>query len=109
MKKIEIRNEKEVVNVIKSGRIVEGRLMLVKTGDGRNLIEFLAYNRTNKHRPKDRVIAELEHGWVKESQERIKVYESIPKKIGTIRVCAALAREIKEAQQALNMEELLKW
>ena len=30
-------------------------------------------------RPCDRLICTLEHGWVKESQERIKVYDSIPK------------------------------
>ena len=95
--------------MLESGRIVEGRLMKVKTEDGRKVIEFVAYNRTKKRRAKDRLIRELEHGWVKESHERIKVYESIPKRIGTVRVCMALEREVKEAQQALRMEEVMKW
>ena len=108
MKKIEIRNEHEIINVLKSGRRVEGRLMLVTAGDGQKHIEFLAYNRTDRRRPQDRIVAALEHGWVKESAERIKVYESIPKKLGTVRVCSVLQREIKEVQNILQLEEILK-
>jgi hypothetical protein len=108
MKKIEIRNEQEIINVLKSGRMVEGRLALITTEDNRKAIEFVAYNRSNKRRPQDRTVATLEHGWVKESAERIKVYESVPKKLGTVRVCSVLQREIKEAQNILQMEEILK-
>jgi hypothetical protein len=43
---------------------------------------------------------------VKESVERIKVYESIPKEIGTPRILAVIDRETKEAKDALMEHEL---
>jgi hypothetical protein len=43
---------------------------------------------------------------VKESVERIKVYESIPKEIGTPRVLAVIDRETKEAKNAIIDREL---
>ena len=102
MKKIiEIKNEKEVLRTLKSGRIVEGRLALVETDDGSIFIEFVAYNRQHK-RPKDKLIKVLEHGWVKESKQRIKVYESIPKALGNARVVDVLDRETDDAIDAIE-------
>jgi hypothetical protein len=43
---------------------------------------------------------------VKESVERIKVYESIPKEIGTPRILAVIDRETKEAKNAIIDREL---
>ena len=102
MKKIiEIKNEKEVLRTLKSGRIVEGRLALVETDDGSIFIEFVAYNRQHK-RLKDKLIKVLEHGWVKESKQRIKVYESVPKALGNARVVDVLARETDDAIDAIE-------
>ena len=63
---------------------------------------------TNRKIMKQRnwLIRRLEHGWVKESVERIKVYESIPKDIGTAKVLAVIDRETKEAKNALIDREL---
>ena len=93
MKKIIIRNEQEIMNVLMSGRIVEGRLALTTTDDGQTTIEFKAYNRKSKKRSKDRLVCYLEHGWVKESPERIKVFESLPKRLGGVKMAVALDRE----------------
>ena len=105
MKKIEIKNEKEVLNSLKSGRIVEGRLALVKTDDGGQQLEFVAYNRKNK-RKKDKLIKELEHGWVKESAQRLKFFSSVKKSLGTARVIGVLERETNAAKDALIDREL---
>ena len=105
MKKIEIKNEKEVLNSLKSGRIVEGRLALVKTDDGGQQLEFVAYNRKNK-RKKDKLIKELEHGWVKESAQRLKFFCSVKKGLGTARVIGVLERETNAAKDALIDREL---
>jgi hypothetical protein len=51
----------------------------------------------------------LEHGWVKESAERIKVYESIPKNLGTARVMAVLDRESDEVKEALIDREIIEF
>jgi len=87
------------------GKYVEGSLHRdVLTGS----ITFNAYNRKPRRRIKDRLIRLLEHGWVKESEERIKVYESIPKDLGTPRVMNVLEREVKEAKNALIDWELIE-
>ena len=40
------------------------------------------------------MICYTEHGWVKESPERIKVYESLPKRLGAVGMAVALDREV---------------
>ena len=58
-------------------------------------------------RKRDKLIRPLEHGWVKESPARIKVYESIPKHLGTARVMNVLDREVKVAKDALIDREII--
>ena len=106
MKKIEIKNENIVMNLLKKGFKVEGRLWLEETEDGEFIIWFDRYNRKPQPKQRNWLIRRLEHGWVKESVERIKVYESIPKEIGTPRILAVIDRETKEAKDALMEHEL---
>ena len=102
MKKIIIKNEQEIMNVLMSGRIVKGRLGLVTNVDGSLTIEFVAYKRQPKNRRKDRLVCYLEHGWVKESPERIKVFESLPKRLGGVRMALALDREAETVTDLLG-------
>ena len=106
MKKIEIKNEQVVMNALKKGLKVEGRLWLEETEDGKFVIWFQQYNRKPQPKQRNWLIRRLEHGWVKESVERIKVYESIPKVIGTTRVLTVIDRETKEAKNAIIDREL---
>ena len=106
MKKIEIKNEQVVMNALKKGLKVEGRLWLEETEDGKFVIWFQQYNRKPQPKQRNWLIRRLEHGWVKESVERIKVYESIPKEIGTTRVLTVIDRETKEAKNAIIDREL---
>ena len=108
MKKyIDIKEASELLDSIVRGKRVEGVLFKDKyTGQ----LTFKAYNRQSRARRCDRLVRHLEHGWVKESQERIKVFESIPKVIGTPKVLTTLERETKEAgmaiiDYALDLEE----
>ena len=71
------------------------------------MLAFRAFNRKPRVRIKDRLIRLLEHGWVKESAQRIKVYESIPKDLGTPRVMNVLEREMKEAKNAIIEREII--
>ena len=103
MKKIiEIKNEKEVLKTLKSGRIVEGRLALVETDDGSIFIEFVAYNRQHK-RPKDKLIIELEHGWLKESAKRVKFFCSVKKALETPQVQLAMQSDMNAAMEELDV------
>jgi hypothetical protein len=55
---------------------------------------------------RDRLIRRLEHGWVKESTRNIKVYDSIPKELGSARVISILDRDHQGAKEALMDREL---
>ena len=106
MKQVEFKNECIVMNALKKGLKVEGRLWLEETEDGKFVIWFQQYNRKPQPKQRNWLIRRLEHGWVKESVERIKVYESIPKEIGKPRVLAVIDRETKEAKNAIIDREL---
>ena len=100
-------NAIELLQRLVSGKRVEG-VLYVDGDTGR--LTFKAYNRTClKPRAKDRLVRLLEHGWVKESAERIKVYESIPKNLGTARVMAVLDRESDEVKEALIDREIIEF
>ena len=101
-----IEFSEEILTSLAEGKYVQGALYRDEvTGK----ITFKAYNRKPRVRLKDRIIRYLEHGWVKESANRIKVYESIPKDIGTARVMNVLEREAKEVKNALIEYELIEF
>lgn len=104
-KKIEIKNEAIVMDALRKGLKVEGRLWIEETEDGELIIMFQTYDRKPRVYA-DRLVHRLEHGWVKESVERIKVFESIPKELGTARVLSVMDREHREVKDALIDREL---
>ena len=93
----------ETLQAITNGRRVEGSLGVDESGN----IAFKPYNRKPKKRVKDRLVCYLEHGWVKESTDRVKFYQSIPKVLGTARILGVLDRETKEAKNALMEREII--
>ena len=97
----------EALDRLVEGKTVEGSL---HRDEWTGKITFRAYNRKPRiKRKRDRLIALLEHGWVKESTDRIKVYESVPKELGTPRVMTILDREHKAAKDALIDREIDNW
>ena len=102
-KNVFVLNAIELMNQLMNGKRVEG-VLYVDQNTGK--LTFKAYNRQPRVREKDRLVKKLPWGWVKESVERIKVYESIPKEIGTPRILAVIDRETKEAKDALMEHEL---
>ena len=101
MKKIEIKNEKEIVKTLHTGRIVEGRLGMALTEDGCTVIEFVAYNRNAKHRKKDITICELESGWLKESPKKYKLFSSVKNDLPYDRIEEAMQRDLNIAMEHL--------
>ena len=101
-----IEIEEDVYNRILAGKYVDGSMHKARHS---SMLVFKAFNRKPRVKIKDRLIRMLEHGWVKESEERIKVYESIPKDLGTPRVMNVLEREVKEAKNALIDWELIEF
>ena len=97
-------SEEALMRLVESGNCVKGAL---HRDEWTGKLYFKAYNYKPQIRLKDRLIRLLEHGWVKESDERIKVYESIPKHLGTVRVMNVLDREIGVAKSALIDREII--
>lgn len=93
----------ETMESLVDGKRVEGSLHRDRE-TGRIL--FKAYNRQSRRR-KDRVIRQLEHGWLKESSTRIKFYNSVKKELGYRLVSVAMHRDLQSAMGTLEVEELL--
>ena len=93
----------EALERIESGKFVEGSLHKCKqTGK----IVFRAYNRISRKK-KDRIIRQMENGWLKESATRIKFFNSVKKDLGFRLVNVAMHRDLQDAMGALEVEDLL--
>ena len=104
MKKyIFVLNAIELMTKLYVGKRVEG-VLFMDENTGR--LTFKAYNRKPKKREKDVLVKKLPWGWVKESMERIKVFGSFPKDLGTARLMGLMEEHTKEAKNALIEREL---
>ena len=94
----------EVIENIKKDKYVEGSLHKdKKTGK----IVFRAYVRQSRLRQPDRVICQLENGWLKESPKRIKFYNSVKKELGRRMVDVVMHRDLKSAMEVMEIQEIL--
>ena len=94
----------EVVDRLKNDKFVEGSLHKdKKTGK----IVFRAYVRQSRLRKPDKLLRPLEHGWLKESATRFKFYNSVKKELGYRLVSVAMHRDLKDAMNKLEVDELL--
>jgi hypothetical protein len=103
MRKI-IELSEEVIARLVCGKCVEGSL---HRDEWTGKVTFRAYQRMPREREKDRLVKKLPWGWVKESLERIKVYGSFPKNLGTARVMGLLEDNTRDAKNALIDRELI--
>lgn len=91
----------ESLERLNGGKFVEGSLRIDEcTGK----LTFRAYQRKTRMRAKDKTVLTLEHGWVKESAQRIKFFSSVKKELGIAKVTKAMEREMKEAVRELKTE-----
>ena len=85
------------------GKRVEGVLYMDQnTGK----LTFKAYNRQPK-KHHERVVCQLENGWLKESPQRYKFYNSVRKDLGRRIVDVVMHRELNTAMETLEIEEIL--
>ena len=93
----------EVMERLVEGKCVEGSLRRDKwTGK----VTFRAYQRQPRNRH-ERVVCQLENGWLKESPQRYKFYNSVRKDLGRRVVDVVMHRELNTAMQSLEIEEIL--
>lgn len=103
MKKF-IELSEEVIARLVSGKCVEGSL---RRDEWTGKVTFRAFNRQPRKRFKDVLIKKLPWGWLKESQERIKLFGSFPKDVGTARVMSLLDEHTHDAKNALIDREII--
>jgi len=99
-KYIFVVNALELMSRLYVGKRVEGVLYTDETGR----LTFKAYNRTAPRHRKDRLVKKLPWGWVRESMERLKVFGSFPKDMGTAQVMGLLEEHTQEAMEAIAEE-----
>ena len=68
-------------------------------------ITFKAFNRKPRG-SQDRVICQLESGWLKESSKRIKFFSSVKKELGVAEVHNVMERDMDKAMSELFMTKL---
>ena len=106
MKKyIFVLNALELMTRLYVGKRVEG-VLYMDENTGR--LTFKAYNRQPRVREKDQLVKKLPWGWVKESLERIKVFGSFPKDMGTARIITYLEDHTRVAKNALIEREIIE-
>ena len=98
-----ILNAIELLEQLLNGKRVEG-VLYMDQNTGR--LTFKAYNRKPRFRQKDVLVKKLPWGWVKESLERIKVFGSFPKDMGTATMMGLLEEHTSDAKNALIEREL---
>ena len=104
MKKfIFVLNAIELLKKLMDGKRVEGVLYL---DESTGKLTFKAYNRISRSREKDRMVKKLPWGWVKVSQQRFKVFASVPKEVGLTKAMSLLDEHTREAKDALIDREL---
>ena len=98
-----VLNAIELLKQLLNGKRVEG-VLYMDQNTGR--LTFKAYNRQPRVRQKDVLVKKLPWGWVKESLERIKVFGSFPKDMGTAAIMGLLEEHTHDAKNALIEREL---
>ena len=98
-----VLNAMELLVRLMDGERIEGVLYIDENTGG---LTFKAWNRTRPKRSKDRLVKKLPWGWVKESMERIKVFGSFPKDMGTAQIMGSLEEHTRDAKNALIDREL---
>ena len=98
-----IEMTEEAIVRLMSGKCVKGAL---HRDEETGRIVFRAYL-TGKAQSQDRIIRQLEHGWLKESARRYKFFSSVKKELGRRMVDVTIHRELKTAMSTLEIEEIL--
>ncbi len=105
MKKyIFVLNAVELLSQLVNGKRVEG-VLFIDQNTGK--LTFKAYNRVASKHGKNQLVKKLPWGWVKESVQRIKVFGSFPKEVGTMKVINLLDEHTKEAKTAIVDNEII--
>ena len=95
--------KEETLQSLRSGKYIEGSLHLQKTNNGQGEeIVFNRYNRQKKSKARDKVLLHLEHGWLKESPQRVKFFCSVKKALEIPQIKNAMQHDMNFVQEKLD-------
>ena len=107
MKKIIfVLNAIELLNQLVNGKRVKG-VLYVDQNTGK--LTFKAYNLQSQKHANDQLVKKLPWGWVKESMQRIKVFGSFPKDLGSAAVMGLMDDHNRSAKNAMIERELIEF
>jgi hypothetical protein len=92
----------EVLARLVEGKCIEGSL---RRDQWTGVLTFRAFNRKPRG-SQDKVICQLENGWLKESPKRIKFFNSVNKNLDLLMIDHVMKRELKTAMRALLGDKL---
>ena len=95
----------ETFEKLNQGKYVEGSLRI---DESTGKLTFRAYQRKSRPRQPDKTIAELEHGWLKESPKRYKFFSSVKKTLEIPQVQLAMQSDMNMAMAELDVIGLFK-
>jgi len=102
LRKVEV--PEEVLARLLTGKCIEGSL---RRDQWTGVVTFKAFNRKPRG-SQDKVICQLENGWLKESPRRIKFYNSVKKELDLLTIDHVMKRELKTAMRALLGDQLIE-
>ena len=101
LRKVEV--PEEVLARLLTGKCIEGSL---RRDQWTGVVTFKAFKRKPRG-SQDKVICQLENGWLKESPRRIKFYNSMKKELGRRMVDVVMHRDLKSAMDVMEIQEIL--
>ena len=96
IKKIEI--SEETLKSLKKGKCVEGSIHIEKES---GKIVFKAWKRKSPKSSKNRVICYHENGWLKESENKLKFFSSVSKRVGAVFACKVMDDNLQYVTEIL--------
>ena len=98
-----ILNALDIAAKLAKGMRVKGVLYI---DENTGKLCFNAYN-IKPYVRRDRVVCEMENGWLKEGTLRYKLYISVRKALGRRLVDVVMHRDLNRAMEVLEVEEIL--
>jgi len=106
--KVRVEISDEALLEIMSGKRIEGSLrMQPASGKQEKGIAFRAYQRLSRGNRRDRMVCQLENGWLKESAKRYKFFNSVKKELGISATLTVMKRELEIAMHELSIERII--
>ena len=106
---IKIKVDENVIARMRKGEFVQGSLHFNKKNGEKTFNAYVRKTRQPGYMASCRTIAELDHGWLKETKTLIIRRESFEKRLGSARIMAQMDAGNKQAKDTMIDRELIEF